>query len=159
MYRYAVKNCFCRSGIEVFVFKFSERSAVYCVRIIGIKFFNIKVICSSAYLLVGSKAYFDISVRCITFDNSFNRRDDCANSRLVVRTKQSRSVGDNETIAYIIIKRRIVTFFEIDAFLSVKANIFTRVFNNACFDRGVGAGIACVNMGNQSEPYRRVVGV
>lgn len=79
--------------VEVLIFNPARRVAVNGIGKIRAEFFNVKVVCSLAYLLVGSEGDADLSVRAVFAYQPLGKGHYLGDPRLVVGTEKSISGG------------------------------------------------------------------
>ena len=114
-----------------------------------------------AYFFVGSKAQSDFTVFNFGMcQQILHSRDDFGNAGLVVRSKQSKSIGADEILTGVMEKFGKLLRRQHNVFFSIKDNVLAVVFFNDLrlhlAPRHIGTGI---HMGNETDHRADFIGI
>ena len=102
MYTFAFYGHFCTGSIEIFVFQFAYLTAVHGVSPIGAKFFYIKLMGTTAYFFIRSKAHFYSAVFYFRMLNKIlHSRNYFTNTGFVIGTQKRRAICGNKCLSFV----------------------------------------------------------
>ena len=150
---------FCTCSIEVLILQFPYLATIHCIGIFCTEFLHIKLVNSTPYLLVGSKANLNFTVLELRMlHNILHCTHDLGNTGLVICAKKGCSICGNEGLSNILFNLREICHRQFYAKRCIQHNVLPIVVLNYLWLYILAACIrCCINVGNETHCWHILI--